>query len=84
MVSDLVTSDVPVGDEGIVCIIQGSVVRHLGRAAIWIYAVTEELVDGIEVVGLYCIVGSIDEELGDIALPTSKSEARMRKEIETG
>jgi len=36
VVSDLVTSDVPVGDESIICVIQGSVVGHLGRTAIWI------------------------------------------------
>jgi hypothetical protein len=81
VVSDLITSDVPVGDESIVCVIQGSVVGHLGRTAIGIYTVTEELVDGIDGVGLYRIVGSIDEELGDFALPTSKSEARITKKL---
>jgi hypothetical protein len=81
VISDLVTSDVPVGDESIICVIQGSVVGHLGRTAIWIYTVTEELVDGINGVGLYRIVGSIDEELGDIALPTSKSEAQITKKL---
>lgn len=81
MVSDLVTNDVPVGDESIICVIQGSVVGHLGRTAVGIYAVTEELIDGIDGVGLYRIVGSIDEELGDIALPTSKSEARITKKL---
>jgi len=42
---------------------------------------TEELVDGINGVGLYRIVSSIDEELGDIVLPTSKSEARITKKL---
>jgi hypothetical protein len=72
VVSDLVTGDEPVSDESIVCVIQRSVVGHPGRTAIRIYTVTEELVNGIKGVGLYRIVGSIDEELGDIALPTSK------------
>jgi hypothetical protein len=81
VVSDLVTGDEPVSDESIVCVIQRSVVGHPGRAAIRIYTVTEELVDGINGVGLYRIVGSIDEELGDVALPTSKIRSWSNKEI---
>ena len=66
---DLVSLDKPVSDEGVVCVVQGRVVSHLRSAAIGVYTVSEELVDGIKGITLDGIVGREDEEHGDIRLP---------------
>ena len=42
----------------------------------------KKLVDGIKGVGLYSIVGGIDEELRDVGLPTSKIRSLFHKKIE--
>ena len=73
MVRDLVAGDVPVGDEGEVGVVDGVVVGHLGRAAVGILTVGEELVDGVEGVALDGIVGSKDDELRDYRLRANVS-----------
>jgi hypothetical protein len=40
------------------------------------------LVDGIKGVGLYSIVGGIDDELRDVGLPTSEIRSLFHKKIE--
>ncbi len=42
----------------------------------------KKLVDGIKGVGLYSIVGGIDEELRDVGLPTSKIRSLLHKKID--
>ena len=71
MVRDLVAGDVPVGDEGEVGVVDGVVVGHLGRAAVGVFAVGEELVDGVEGVALDGIVGGEDDEHGRVGLASS-------------
>ena len=68
MISNLVTSDVPIRDEGIVGIRERSVVSHRRSASIGVFALGEELVDGIQGVGLNSIVGREYNKLGDICL----------------
>ena len=61
--SDLIALDEPVRHEGVVCVVEGREVCHLGLATVRVLAVGEELVDGIESVGLDSIVGSEHYEL---------------------
>ncbi len=75
MVSDLITSDVPVGDEGVVGVVQGDIIRYFGLTPIGIFAVGKELVDGVESVGLNGVVGSEDNELRDNRLSGTKSQS---------
>lgn len=68
MISNLVTSDIPIRDEGIVCIRERSVISHRRSASIGVFALGEELVDGIQGVGLDGVVGREYDELRDICL----------------
>jgi hypothetical protein len=45
MVSNLVASDEPVGDESIVGVIQGDIIGYSGRTAIGIPTLSEKLID---------------------------------------
>lgn len=45
MVSDLVAGNEPVGNEGVIRVIQGDIIRHLGCTAIRIHTLSKELVD---------------------------------------
>ena len=68
VVRDLVSGDIPVGDEGVVCVIKRGVIGHLNGASVGVFALSEELIDGIEGIGLDRIVGSEYDELRDIRL----------------
>lgn len=68
MVSNLVTSDIPVRHEGEIGVVDGSVVSHLGHTAVGVLAMGKELVDGVESIRLDGIVGGEDDELGDVRL----------------
>jgi hypothetical protein len=70
MVSDLVTSDIPVGDEGIIGVVEGDIVSNFWLTPIRVLTMGKELVNGIKSVGLHGIVGSIDNKLRDLRLPT--------------
>ena len=75
---DLVSLDKPVSDEGVVCVVQGRVVSHLRSAAIGVYTVSEELVDGIEGVRLDGIVGGEDDELWNYRLHKAQPKKSVR------
>lgn len=76
--SDLVPLDKPVSDEGVVCVVQGRVVGHLRPAAIGVYTVSEELVDGVESVRLDGIVGGEDDELWNYRLHKAQPQQSIR------
>jgi hypothetical protein len=77
MVCDLISGDEPVGDEGIVGVVQRDIVSNLWLTPIRVFTLGKKLINGIKGVGLHGIVGSIDNELRDFGLPTST----IRKEI---
>lgn len=58
--------NIPVCDQGIVGVIERRKIGHFGLAAIGIFALSEELVDGIEGVGLHGIVSCEHYELRDL------------------
>lgn len=68
MVSNFVASDIPIRDEGVVSISEGSVVSHGRSASIGIFALGEELIDGIQGIRLNGVVGREYDELRDICL----------------
>ena len=68
MIRNLVTGDEPVGDEGVVRVVEGGVIRHSGRAAVRVLALCQELVDGVEGIGLDGIIGSENKEHRRIGL----------------
>lgn len=68
MVRNFITRHIPVGDQGIVCVVQGSVVSHLDSATVGVLPVREELIDRIEGVGLDGIVGGVHDEHGNVRL----------------
>jgi len=68
VISNLVPGDVPIRDEGIVSVGQRCVVSHDGWASVGVFAVGEELPDGIQSVRLDGIVGREYDELRDIFL----------------
>ena len=72
MVSDLVTGDEPVGNEGIIGVVQRGIISNFGLTAIRVFTLSKELVDGSESVGLNGIVGSVDNKLRDLRLPRGK------------
>ena len=47
MVADLITGDVPIRNECVVGIWERGIVSHDGSTSIWVFALSEELVDGI-------------------------------------
>ena len=67
VVGNLVTGDVPVGDIAIVGVVERGEVGHEDWAAIGVLALREELVYGVERVGLYCVVCSEGNELRHIS-----------------
>jgi hypothetical protein len=79
MVSDLVTSDEPVGDEGVIGVVQRGIISDFGRTAIRICTLSKKLVDGSKGVGLNSIVGSVDDKLRDLRLPGKKSQNLARQ-----
>lgn len=66
MIGNFVAGDEPVGDEGIIRIIKGREVGHFNGAAIWVPALCEELVDGVEGIGLNSVVRCEYYELGNL------------------
>ena len=68
MVGNFVSSNKPVGHEGVIRVVEGCEVGHLGLTAVRILALSEELVDGIDGVGLDSVVSGEDDELGDVFL----------------
>lgn len=48
VISNLVTSDIPIRDEGVVSISERSVVSHGRSASIGVSTLGEELIDGIQ------------------------------------
>lgn len=48
MVGNLVSSNKPVGHEGVVSVVEGGEVGHLGLAAIGVLALREELVHRVK------------------------------------
>ena len=68
MVRNLITGDEPIGDEGVVGVVERSVVGHPRRAAVRVLALCQELVDGVEGIGLDGIIGSENKEHRRIGL----------------
>ena len=68
VVSNLVTGDIPISDEGVVSVGERCIVSHGGWASVGVFAVGEELPDGIQGVRLNGIVGCEYDELRDIIL----------------
>jgi hypothetical protein len=68
VVSNLVTSDEPVGDEGEISVRNLSKVGHLGLASIRVLALSKELVDRVDGIGLDRIVCGEHNELRHFAL----------------
>ncbi len=66
MVRDFVPCNVPVGDEGVVGIIEGGEVGHLRWAAVRIFSLSEKLVDSVDGVGLHGIIGGEYNEHWDV------------------
>jgi hypothetical protein len=68
VVTNLVTCDIPIRDEGVIRIRERSIVSHGRPASVGVFALGEELVDGIQGIRLDGIVCSEHDELGDICL----------------
>lgn len=73
MIRNLITRDKPVGDECVVRVVQRREVGHLDGATVRILALGQELVDGVESVGLDCIIGGVYNKLGNFGLIQSMS-----------
>lgn len=58
VVGDFVPSDIPIGDHGVVGVIQRSKVSHLGRAAVGVFSLSQELVYRVDSVGLDGIIAA--------------------------
>ena len=68
MVGNFVSSNKPIGHEGVIGVVEGCEVGHLGLAAVGVFAVGEELVDGVEGEALDGIVGREDDKHGSVTL----------------
>jgi hypothetical protein len=68
VVSDLVTSHIPIRNERVVGVRERRVVSCDGSTSIRVFAVGDELVDGFQGVRLDGIVGRVYDELRDIRL----------------
>ena len=68
MVGNLVAGDIPIRDEGIISIGERGVVSHDGWTPVGVFAVGEELFNGIQGVRLDGIVRREYDELGNIIL----------------
>lgn len=66
VICNLISGDVPIGDHGIVGIIEGYKVGHFGRTTVWVFPLSEELVDGVDGIGLNGVIGGEEDELRDI------------------
>jgi len=62
MVRNFIPGDVPVGDEGVVGVIQGGEVCHLRWAAVRVFPLGKKLVDGVDSVGLDGVIGGEYDE----------------------
>jgi hypothetical protein len=72
VVSNLITGDIPIRDEGVVSVSERSVVSHGRSASVGVFALGEELVDGIQGIRLDGVVGREYDELRDICLSEPK------------
>lgn len=63
MVCNLVAGNVPIRDEGVVCVCERGKVGHLGAAAVWVSSLSEELVNRVNGIGLNGVVRRKDDEL---------------------
>jgi len=79
VVSDLVTGDIPVRDEGVISVREGGVISHSGPTSIGVSTLGEELVDGIQGVRLDGIVGRKHDELRNICLRNRSVSATKRE-----
>ena len=78
VVRNLIARDIPVRHEGVVCVVDGGVVGHLGLASIRVLAVCEELVDGVEGEALDGIVGREDDKHGSVTLWRNIRDSQYR------
>lgn len=78
MVRDLVASDIPIRHEGEVGVVDGSVIGHLGRAAVGVLTVGQELIDSVEGIGLNSVIGGEYNELRNVGLKASLALRGMK------
>jgi hypothetical protein len=64
VVRDFIAGDEPVGDEGVVCIVERGKVGHFGSAPVGVLSLGEELVHGVERVRLNGICSRVGSEQG--------------------
>jgi len=81
MISDFVSSNVPISDKCVIGIVERREVGHLDRATVRILPLSKELIDRIESIGLNSIVGSKDNELWYIRLESRPSEVTHGQRI---
>lgn len=72
MVGNFISRNIPVGDEGVVGVIERGEVRHLRWTTVWILSLSEKLVDRINGVGLHGIVSREDDKHWDVRLMFQK------------
>jgi hypothetical protein len=77
MVSNFVSSDIPVSNKSEVGVLNRSVISHLRLATIGVLPVGKKLVDGIESVRLDGVVGGENDELRSIRL---KDDCQLLRE----
>lgn len=56
VIGNLVSGDIPVGDHGVVGVVERSKVGHFWRTAVGVFAVSEELINRVDSICLDCIV----------------------------
>lgn len=81
MIANLITSDIPIRDEGVIGVSERSVVSHGRSASIGVLALCKELVNGIQGVRLNGIVCCEYDELRDICLRTKNISATGHENI---
>ena len=65
MIGDLVAGDVPFCDVDVVGVAEGGEIGHFDGAAIWVFALGEELVDRVDGVGLDGVVAILGRRRSD-------------------
>lgn len=66
MIRDFVACNIPICDECVIGVVEGSEVGHFRPASIWVLSLGEELVDSVESIRLDSIISTVDDELGHI------------------
>jgi hypothetical protein len=72
MIGNLIPSDIPIRHQRIICKIQTSIIRHPRRAPVRILPLRQELVNGVERVGLDGVVGCEDNKLRHVGLDSGQ------------